>query len=308
MDINIGEEKIVALISPFALQVIEDRARSKRVDAFGQLVKFMQRPKPEDVQVTKSELRYEPFWYGAARAIYKYDRRHRYEVQVAPEVQAVTLYENEHVVQTGRAFQIEGMEHCAEDIQREMFLDPRTGAETDYRKYLGFPKREIENLEALQTAADSALPEERSPADVSENLPAPAPPKQAGIHAPGAIVIVPEIRSSFLVGKLTQALMKVIQADTIHEQHIDVEQITLYYRPVYAFEFLWQGHDKRSVLLFDGMTGETRTEPGQIKQQIVRVLDNDDLFDIGADAVGTFVPGANIAVKLGRLAARKALK
>ena len=38
------------------------------------------------------------------------------------------------------------------------------------------------------------------------------------------------------------------------------------------------------------------------------VLENDDLFDIGADAVGTFVPGANIVIKLGRLAARKALK
>lgn len=276
MDINIGKEQIVELISPFPLEVIQEKAQGKRVDAFGQLVKFMQRPKPEEVQVTKSELRYEPFWYGAARAIYKYDRRRRYDVEVAPEVQAVTIYENEHVAQSGRAFQIEGMEHCAEDIHREMMLDPRTGAESDFRRYLSFSKREVENLESLQTN--------------------------------DAIVIVPEIRSSFLVGKLTQALMKIIQADVIHEQHIDVEQITLYYRPVFAFEFLWQARDKRSVVLFDGLTGETRSEPGQLKQQIVRVLDNDDLFDIGADAVGTFVPGANIAVKLGRLAARKALK
>jgi hypothetical protein len=102
--------------------------------------------------------------------------------------------------------------------------------------------------------------------------------------------------------------MKTIQADKIHEQHIDVEQVLLYYRPVFAFEFLWKARDKRSVVEFDALTGEMRAEPGQLKRHIVNVLNNDDLFDIGADAVGTFVPGANIAVNLGRLAARKALQ
>lgn len=276
MDINIGEEKIVALIPPFTADVIQDRADAKRVDAFGQLVKFMQRPKSEEVEVVATQKRYEPFWYGAARAFYKYDRRHRYTVPVSSEVRVASFYDHEHVVQSGQAFQFEAIEHCEEELQRELLLDPMTGAESDFRKYLNFPKQDVENLEALQSE--------------------------------GAVVVSPEVRSSFLVGKLTQLLMKTIQADKIFEQHIDVEQIILYYRPVYAFEFLWKPRDKRSVVEFDALTGETRAAPGQIKKQIARVLDNDDLFDIGADVVGTFVPGANIGVKLGRLAARKALK
>ena len=102
--------------------------------------------------------------------------------------------------------------------------------------------------------------------------------------------------------------MKTIQADKIFEQRIDVDQIILYYRPVYAFEFLWHTKDKRQVIEFNALTGEQRGEPGQIKKQLSGVLENDDLFDIGSDVVGTFVPGANIAIKLGRFAARKALK
>jgi len=276
MDITIEQEEIIELLSPFTDDAIREKAMAKRIDAFGQIVRFMQRPKPEEIAITQTEKRFEPFWYGAARGYARYDRRHRYTVNSAPEVRSVTLYEHEHPVSDTHTFQVEALEHCEEDERREMLLDPQSGNEGDFRKYLAFPKKHVEKLDELQTAE--------------------------------AVVVVPEVRSSFLVGKLTQALMKTIQADTIFEQRIDVEDVILYYRPVYAFEFLWEGHDKRTVIELDALTGDLRTAPGKLTKQIVQVLDNDDLFDIGADAIGTFVPGANIAVKLGRLAARKALK
>jgi hypothetical protein len=220
--------------------------------------------------------RLEPFWYGSARAVYKYDRRHRYEVPAAPEVRAVTVYEHEHAVAEGHTFPLDALEHCVEELHREIMLDPLSGEERDLHKYLGFTGNDVADLKAL--------------------------------GAGGALVQSPEVRSSFVVGKLTQALMKTIQADKIYEEHIEVEKVVLYFRPVHVFEFLWKGRDKRSVVELDALTGELRAEPGHIKKQLTQVLDNDDLFDIGADAVGTFVPGANIAIKLGRLAARKALK
>lgn len=275
MDITIGEEKIIELVSPLTEQEIHDKAMLKRVDAFGQVAKFLQRPKPEEIELLQMQKRFEPFWFGAARALYKYDRRHRYQVTTAPEVQSVTFYENDHVVEKN-AFALDAMEHCQEELTKELMLEPQHGNERDYKKYLFFPRREQENLDALRTK------------DI--------------------LVVLPEVRSSFLVGKLTQALMKTIQADKIYEQRIDVEQVILYYRPVYAFEFLWKPKDKRQVIEFNALTGEQRAEPGQIKKQISGVLENDDLFDIGSDVVSTFVPGANIAIKLGRLAARKALK
>jgi len=73
-------------------------------------------------------------------------------------------------------------------------------------------------------------------------------------------------------------------------------------------EYLWKPRQKQQVLEFDALTGEVRSVGGEIKRQVVRILENDALFDIGADAIGTVLPGANIAVKLGRLAARKVVK
>jgi hypothetical protein len=278
MEINLGEEKIVELVSPFAAEVVQDRIMARRMDAFGQLARLMQRPKAEEIVVSQSEKRYEPFWFGAASAHYSYDRRRKYSVEVAPEVQTVTLYDKDHEVMRdrGRYFTLEGMEHCAEDIHRQMMLDPVRGDERDFSRYMGFNKREVDNLEALRDG--------------------------------GAVVVPPEVRSSFLVRKLLQTLMKTFQADKIFEERIDVDQVALYYHPVYAFEFHWVPKDKRTILEFDGLTGEIRAEGGQIKKQMVSVLENDALFDIGADAIGTFLPGANIAVKVGRMAARKAIK
>ena len=276
MDITLGEEKIVELLATFDAEQIREKALAKRVDAFGSIAKFMSRPRADEIEITQSQKRYEPFWYGAARAHYQYDRRHRYEVPVAAEVRAVTFHDHDHPVQPAHTFQLDAVEHCEEDVQRVMMLDAQRGEEKDFSKYLTYGKRDVASLEALQ--------------------------------GEGALVISPEVRSSYLVGKLTQTLMKVIQADQILDERIDVSEVILYYRPIYAFEYWWKAKDKRTVVEYNALTGEARSEPGQMKKQVVRVLDNDTLFDIGADTVGTFVPGMNVVIKLGRFAARQVLK
>jgi hypothetical protein len=119
---------------------------------------------------------------------------------------------------------------------------------------------------------------------------------------------MPEVRSSFVVRTLVSRLMKTFQADRIFEERIDVEEVILYYRPVYAVEFCWKTKNKTQVLEFDAITGESSSQGGEIKRHVKRVLEADTLFDIGADTAGMLVPGASIAIKLGRLAARKAIR
>jgi hypothetical protein len=278
MEINIGDEKIVELVSAYSADEVLQRALARRSEAFGQFARFLQRPKPEEIEITQSQKRYEPFWYAAARAYYSYDRRHRYTVPAAPEVRSVTIYEHDHEVRDdrGHAFEIEALEHCVEEFRRELILDPQRGEERgDYARYLTFPHREVADVGALQ--------------------------------ADGVVAVLPEVRSSFLVRKLVQMLLKTFQADRIHEERIDVDSVALFFRPIYAFEYHWTTREKRSVVEFDALTGDVRAEGGQIKRQVVQVLENDMLFDVGADAVGSVLPGANIAIKVGRFAARKAL-
>jgi hypothetical protein len=275
MDINLGDEKIIELQSPFTPEELQERFSGKRIDAFGQLAKLFQRPKLDDIEITATQKRFEPFWFAAAVARYVYDRRHVYSVEVAPEVQSTTIYGHELPVAADRkrCFSLESLDHCSEDLRRELMMEAQHGAEIDYSKYLKFGRNPVAGLADLEQG--------------------------------GAMAVPPEVRGSFVVRKLAQLLMKTFQADAIHEERIDVEQIVLFYRPVYAIEYLWKARQKTQVLEFDALTGDVRAEGGEIKKKVVRVLANDALFDIGADAIGTVLPGANIAVKLGRLAARK---
>lgn len=275
MEINLGDELIEELVGSYSPEQIQEKALSKRADAFGQMAKLMQRPKPEDIEITATQSRFEPFWFAAATARYVYDRRHTYRVEVAPEVKKVTLYDKEHETPAAY-FQLPGLEHCVEELRQELMVEALQGREVNFSKYLAYQKRTLPDVAALQET--------------------------------GAVVVLPEVRGSFVVRKLVSLLMKTFQADKIYEEKIDVEQVTLFYRPVHAVEYLWKSKDKKQVLEFDGLTGEVKPEAGEMKKKVVQVLENDALFDIGADAIGTVVPGANIAVKLGRLAARKLVK
>jgi hypothetical protein len=278
MDINLGTEQIIELQTPYSPEQIEERVLGKRVDAFGQMAKFIQRPKPEDIEIIAMQKRLEPFWYASAIARYVYDRRATYRVPVAPEVQSVKLNENEYTVfgDKNRTYALEGVEHCVEEIRQEIALDAVTGKEAKFERYLACSKSIAPDLAALEQG--------------------------------GTVVIAPEVRGSFVVRKLASLLMKTFQADKIDEERIDIAEVTLYYHPVIAIEYLWKAKDKKQVAELDGLTGEIRAESGEIKKKVVRVLENDVLFDIGADAVGTVFPGVNVAIKLGRLAARKTIK
>lgn len=278
MEINLGSEQIIELQTAFTPDQIQEKAIGRRVDAFGQVAKLIQRPKPEDIEIVTTQKRLDPFWYASALARFVYDRRAVYRVPVSPEVQSVKLYENDHVAdgEKSRTFAVQGLEHCVEEVREELLVDAVTGKDAKLEKYLAFPKTVVPDVKALE-----------------QN---------------GVVVTAPEVRGSFIVRKLVSLLMKTFRADKIHEERIDVSEVSLYYRPIFAIEYLWKAKDKKQVVELDGLTGEWKAESGEIKKRVVRVLENDVLFDIGADAVGTLFPGVNVAIKLGRLAARKTIK
>ncbi len=77
-----------------------------------------------------------------------------------------------------------------------------------------------------------------------------------------------------------------------------VDCLDLYYRPVYAFQYVWQAKDKRATVEVDGLTGEFKPTGKAFGSQLKRVLNRDMLLELGADIVGLVVPGASIALKL----------
>jgi hypothetical protein len=275
MEINLGVEQVIELQAQFTAEQIRDKASARRVDAFGAMAKLLQRPKFEDIDMTAIQKRFEPFWFAAATARFVYDRHRTYHVEVPPEVQAVNLYGSDYPVSGDQSFSVEGLEHCLEEARRELILEAEHGEEADLRRYLKYPTNPIADLSTLSQE--------------------------------GVVVVPPEVRASFVVRKLVSPLLKTFQADAIHEERIDVEQVSLYYRPIYAIEYQWKAKQKTQIWEYDALTGDVKAVTGELKKQVARVLANDALFDIGADAIGMVLPGANIAVKLGRMAARKAV-
>ncbi len=278
MEINLGDERIIVLQAKYSAEQIREKALAKRVDAFGRIAKLIQRLKPEDIEITIFQKRFEPFWFAVASARYVYDRRNKYRVEVAPEVQSVTVHGNKYAVMRERnnTFELEALEHCTEEVKRELILDAMKGNEADFGKYLKYPRSEV--------------------------------PDMASLKKEGAIVVLPEIRGSFVVRKMVSQLIKTIQADAIHEEKIEFKEVTLFYRPVYAVEYLWKAKNKKLVVEFDALTGDAKSDGGVIMKQVTKVLENNVLFDFGADAAGVLIPGASFAIKWGKIAVKKAIQ
>jgi len=77
---------------------------------------------------------------------------------------------------------------------------------------------------------------------------------------------------------------------------VTAASLTLFYRPVYAFQFGWK--DKQGVIEIDGLSGRVNKEGNMLGGAVRKLGNRDALFDLGADFAGMVVPGGTIVVKL----------
>ena len=109
----------------------------------------------------------------------------------------------------------------------------------------------------------------------------------------GTVVAPPQAKSSSLTRDVLAQVMPKIEADKIISEKISIEAIDLYYRPVYAFRYRWQG--KEAVVEFDAVTGDVRANGATFESYVGKIFDPRFLLDVGAEAAGMFIPGANLA-------------
>jgi hypothetical protein len=271
VEIELAEQHVYALDERLTVDEIRQRAMDKRTAAFSSGIGgLLQRPKPEDIELVASQRRLEPFWHVACQARYVYDRSRTYSVPISgPEVRELTIHGQDHSV-SGGTFSLPAMEHCLDEFSSALFVDGMTGAPSpDAASLIGGTKREISDLATLE-----------------ENE---------------TVVLPPEQRASFVVRQLLGTMMKPVQADSVTEETMTVQHVDLYYRPWWAFEFVWKPKDRKAVVELDAISGQLR--PGQaLVDRVSKMMNRDALFDIGADTVGLLVPGGSIAVKVAKMA------
>ncbi len=273
MDIYLADEHAYQLLPLINLDVARDRIDKKKMSLVaGTVGAILSQPKPDEIKLIAIENRLEPFWFIGASTRAEYDRTATYVVQVtSPEVLSVTLLD-QTLTPTPAAkgpatLNLSVLEHCAHAFRSQQTFDAVTGTKADFMRFIKADRQDI--------------------ADVTTFAP------------PGILVVPPQIRATAVVRQVTADVLQPVQnAHAIHSERVDIENIDLIFRPVYALEYEWAAKNKKVVVEFDAIGGEMRGGGKRAGDGIKHILTRDVLFDVTADAIGMIVPGGNIAVKL----------
>lgn len=273
MEITVADQRILVFTGQFTSKEAEDKAWDKKVSAFDTFSKFgsfLSHPKDDDFELLYKEHRYQPFWHVIAKAKYVYDRSAGYQVSVSgPEVRSVTYKDTDFEV-TNSHFHLPVLEHCIQEEHDEVFVDGVTGkVKPELKSYLSLSPKEVTG-------------------DLSKRVPK------------DAILVPPQSRVSAIMRDSLSKMIKGIQADKVLEEAVEVECVDLYYHPVYAFQYRWKSKNKEAIIEVDAVTGNISTGNRTFNEYLGKVLDQNFLFDLGADAAGLLIPGGSIAVKMAK--------
>ena len=238
----------------------------------GMMAKFnpLNRPREDTVQLSRQEMRLEPFWHVVAQRSVDYTCQITYQVPVH-NLYAQTLQLDDKVFEVTRQkdkarIEFVAIEHCHRKIHFDQMID---GMQRDIKPAV--LKAYIEKYKFTETERVER------PDELLKPLISMAAAKQ--------------LATASLTSEAVNAYE--IQADLTH-----FERTHLYLRPVFAFEFRWSSADKVGVIEVDGLTGEVVENGRWFKDKVSQVLTRDMLVDIGAEMAGTLVPGGGAAVKL----------
>jgi hypothetical protein len=273
MEVTVADQRILIYKPQISKEEAKEKAWEKKIDSFGAINiigSFLNRPKDEDFDLVYEEHRYEPFWHVIAKAKYVYDRNVSYEVAVSGrEVTGVLSFEKDFEVTNGH-IHLPVLEHCTQEEEDEVLVDAVSGKNNPgLKKYLSLSPKEVKK-------------------DIQREVPK------------DTILVPPQTRISAIMRDSLAKMIKGIQADKILEETVRVECVDLYYRPVYAFKYFWKGKNKEAIVEVDGLTGEVGTGIRTFNEYIGKILDQNFLFDLGADAAGMLIPGGSIAVKIAK--------
>jgi hypothetical protein len=267
MNVELAEERILLLADRFNLDHAEGRAWTKRIEAFGTLAKvtgFLARPKDEEFEIVYRERRLQPFWRITCHVVNAYERTREYRVRVGPEVRSVVIGGGEATAVAGGEFPVTGLETCREETRKDILFDGLTkAADPLLSSYLTYAAEEV-SADALNAKTTE-----------------------------GIVLVPPQVKASVLTRDVLSQAISRIEADRVLEETVRLEAIDLYYRPVYAFRYRWQG--KEAVVEFDALTGEAKAGGATFETYLGKLVDPRFLLDVGAEAANMFIPGANLA-------------
>ena len=276
------DAKKVYIFEPvYDISAATEQANKKKLDAFGMMAKFniLNKPKDEAVHAARSELRYEPFWFIDSNRIVDYKLLLERKLEVDDE------YANSILID-GKTYEIfeDSKKSFVSNEKRYSTLNVQYNCnrKIKYKNYIDGLGRNIksENYEKLFKNSNYKFKEVEDLTNIDN-------------------IINPTFSFSSAIEEMKNSLLreKIISHEILTDDAI-VDKIYLYFRPVYAFEFIWSNENKVGIIEIDGLNGEISEKGVWLKDRVSKVMTRDMFFDIGGEIANGMVPGSGVVVKM----------
>lgn len=276
------DAKKVYIFEPvYDISAATEQANKKKLDAFGMMAKFniLNKPKDEAVHAARSELRYEPFWFIDSNRIVDYKLLLERKLEVDDE------YANSILID-GKTYEIfeDSKKSFVSNDKRYSTLNVQYNCnrEIKYKTYIDGLGRNIksENYEKLFKNSNYKFKEVEDLTNIDN-------------------IINPTFSFSSAIEEMKNSLLreKIISHEILTDDAI-VDKIYLYFRPVYAFEFIWSNENKVGIIEIDGLNGEISEKGVWLKERVSKVMTRDMFFDIGGEIANGLVPSGGVVVKM----------
>ncbi|MBW3022682.1 hypothetical protein KY308_01085 [Candidatus Woesearchaeota archaeon] len=264
---NVEKQNIQAFEDVYSKEECEGLAVGKKEKGFSMLSKVKKLVSSKDsIHLANYEKRYEPFWHIIGKSNLEYKRKTEYSFQVKPEVRSVKIEKIDCEIKQGYC-SIMGEDHCFEHEEKEILVDAHTGRDSpEFKKYIEFKSRKIKETEELMKGKNVVFPA--------------------------------KVKASFLVRQLIKDLFKPFEADKIIKEDVIITKLALYFRPIYAFEFIDAKKGKKYILDVDALTGEVKKGGLIVGKGLAEIFAEGDLFEIGTELVTDFIPGTKAGVMI----------
>ena len=276
------DAKKVYIFEPvYDISAATEQANKKKLDAFGMMAKFniLNKPKDEAVHAARSELRYEPFWFIDS------NRRVDYKLLLERKLEVDDEYANSILIddKTYEIFE-DSKKSFVSNEKRYSTLNVQYNCnrEIKYKNYIDGLGRNIksENYEKLFKNSNYKFKEVEDLTNIDN-------------------IINPTFSFSSAIEEMKNSLLreKIISHEILTDDAI-VDKIYLYFRPVYAFEFIWSNENKVGIIEIDGLNGEISEKGVWLKERVSKVMTRDMFFDIGGEIANGMVPSGGVVVKM----------
>jgi len=263
-------------LSKEELLEIAEKNKNKAFGLFSGIADKFAKEKAE-VKLVKIIKRYDPFWHIVAESTVDYERKSKYSVIVSSEVKKLLIGDKEFLAEEGKKDNtviFDSVDICHEHKRKEVLMegavdikDPAHIKNNDkYSVYLEHESKKIKEVEEMMKAD---------------------------------VIVVPVVlKAAFILRSMLQEIINPVSADKILDERAEVDQMILYFKPVYLFEYKHSKKNDTRYIEIDSITGKVDIVK-ELEYKVSKELFTESaLFEIGVSAISTLIPGGEAAYKV----------